>query len=724
MNVWLSRRRVGTTLMLATVACLIWTGLAPSTAGARVPSVKRIENLAKNAYIWGLAPEFVYRFEKYNDLVTAKRNTLGGGGGVAAAWNNNATNAGDASVLYLNSMMDLSGKKGRGRTKELVLTVPPSANDYYVVNLLDDFINSVGSIGTRTTPSTTPQTYLIAGPTSRYAHRRTVQIHGFRYRVMATDTDLNWMLIRIRADSLVPPSDPASTASIQTNVVERFGMTTLRRFEARGHRPKYFEPNQYTPTDKQKQRAQHWHNAPQDAVAFLKQLGQSLKLNPLPTARTGLNGIPLNTLPDWVVPQAGARTVFRNPAFGQKHTLARFKPIGLTANGFRIPRHWRQKQLTALQNGFLAGNTKLTDKLSTAGAVRKTNYWSYLNANVGTYPNTHQGYLYRGIIVLEGGSANMPQDAVYAQINNLNGQSSTQLKGDNTYKLTFKPPHSGTVDLPAIGSLPPTVNDSSGNPKGFWSIHVYQTDTSESAAPFLTQPSVLNTSYSSANLDVTAVDPSTDTLTVRLPPTPWGPLLASTPVLFGPTAAQYGLTPNTPYYIVEDATSNADGTYSFQVSTLWRQDVSSGDVPIQGTDPGQYGGPGPIVPLQDPGGTVNLQWGPIQPVSQLGSQQLTSGRLARNPDGSVTIWIAPTLPAGAPATNWIPTPSAAYYESIYQDDQDPDIKQPMPTSIRPLIRMYYPTPGNTPPSILPPPNGPLQATYVFPKLEQVNAPAP
>ena len=158
-KVWLSRRRVGPALISATVVCLLSTGfLAPAMASGRVPSAKRIQNLAKEAYIWGLAPEFVYRFEKYNDLVTARRNTLGGGSGVrrsggsggsgvAAAWNNNATNASDASVLYLNSMMDLSEKKGRGHTKELVLTVPPSQNDYYVVNLLDAFINSVGSIG-------------------------------------------------------------------------------------------------------------------------------------------------------------------------------------------------------------------------------------------------------------------------------------------------------------------------------------------------------------------------------------------------------------------------------------------------------------------------------------------------------------------------------------------------------------------------------------------------
>ena len=176
----------------------------------------------------------------------------------------------------------------------------------------------------------------------------------------------------------------------------------------------------------------------------------------------------------------------------------------------------------------------------------------------------------------------MPEDAVYAQTNNLSAKNTAQLNGNNTYRLTFKPPHSGIVDLPTIGTLPPTVNDSSGNPRGFWSIHVYQVDKSESAAPFLTQPSVLNTSYSSANIDVSAVDPSTDTLTVQLPQPQWGPLLASTPVLFGPTAAQYGLTPGVPYYLVNDATENPDGTFSFQVSTA----MAAGAVVRRRTDPG------------------------------------------------------------------------------------------------------------------------------------------
>ena len=168
-----------------------------------------------------------------------------------------------------------------------------------------------------------------------------------------------------------------------------------------------------------------------------------------------------------------------------------------------------------------------------------------------------------------------------------------------------------------------------------------------------------------------------------------------------------------PYYIATTPTSKIDPTtkattYSFQVSTIWRQQLSDDDVPIQ-----YSGAPGPAAQLSNPGGPVNLRWGPIQPVSQLGSQQLTSGKLAKNPGGSVTIWIGPKLPPGAPATNWIPTPSNAYYEPIY-----PGVS--VPTPILPIIRIYYPAPGsNTQASILPPPNGSMGATYVFPPLQQV-----
>ncbi len=154
---------------------------------------------------------------------------------------------------------------------------------------------------------------------------------------------------------------------------------------------------------------------------------------------------------------------------------------------------------------------------------------------------------------------------------------------------------------------------------------------------------------------------------------------------------------------------SAGPTYSFQISTQWRQALSLDDVPIQ-----LSGEPGTVVQLSNPGGPVNLQWGPIQPVSQLGSQQLTFGKLVQNPDGSVTIWIGPKPPDGAPATNWIPTPSNVYYAAIY----GPQVSV-TPASL-PIIRIYYPAPGSdTQASILPPPNGSMGATYVFPALQQV-----
>jgi hypothetical protein len=713
LNVLVLRHRLAARLVLGAVVGLIWTGaLGASVAVGSVSPITnpaRIQKLAARAYIWGIAPEFVYRFANYNELVTAPVNTFGGAGGVAA-WNNQATNAGNASALYLNAMLDLSGAKGHGGAKQLVLTVPPSKNNYYIVALLDGYINAVGSIGTRTTPSTRAQTYLLVGPTSRYAHQRIARIHGFTYRVMPFDTNRDWMLIRIRADSLVPASDPTSVASIQKSVVERFGLSTLAEFERHGHRPKYFQPGQYTPTPEQIKRAAKWHTAPTNAVAFFKQVGEAVRRNPLPTARTGLNGIPLRTLPSWIVAQPRANRRYRNPSYPQRSTLALFRPLGLTANGFTAPRNWGPAQVKALQAGYEAGRAHINTVVTSIGVTQATNYWSYLNSGIGNYPNTPQGYLHRAALTVYGG-ANMPQDAVYAQINNLDGTSATELNRNNTYQLTFTPPVTNPATLPVVGTVPPTLDDRQGDPRGFWSITVYQPDTMQSGAPFISQASVLNTAYSTPNIRVTAVDPSTDTITVE--PSAWGPLVASTPILFGPTAAQYGLTPGVPYYVATTPTRKIDPntkatTYSFQVSTQWRQQLSDDDVPIQ------YSGmPGPIVQLSNPGGPVTLQWGPIQPVSQLGSQQLTAGKLAKNPDGSVTIWIAPTLPAGAPATNWIPTPSDTYYEALY-----PGVT--VPTAILPIIRIYYPAPGsNTQASILPPPNGSMGATYVFPALQQV-----
>jgi len=672
-----------------------------------------IEDLAADAYTWGVAPEFVYRFLKYNALRTAPVNMLGGKGTQAAAWNNLATNAGDASVLYLNSMLDLSGRRypasQNGGTKELVLTVPPSANNYYVVNVLDSFINSTGSMGTRTTPSRTPQTYLLVGPTSPYAKKRVARIGGKTFRVMAQDTALGWMLIRIRADSLVESSNPASVNSVDQRVVKRFALNTLAQYQRNGYRPIYPTTTSYPPNNAQIQRSQKWANAPAQATAFMAQLGQSLAQSPMPSRTTGIGSTPLKLLPAWVVPQSNAKKLYQNPSWGQARQLRLLRPLGLTAQGWKVPRNWGTTQLNALQAGYQKGDAGITDLSTAVGATATSNYWSFLNDNIGTYPNNLLGYAFRAVIVQEGGSANVPLDAVYAQINQTAGTTATQMVGDNSYSMTFTPPPAAGSPLPANGSIPPTVNDSSGNPKGFWSVHLYQTDPTESKAPYLTQASVLNLAYSQANQTVVSTDPSADTITVNMPT--WGGApIASTPIFFGTGASAYGFKANTPYYVATAPTTSGSGsatTYTFKVSATWQQPLSPGNVPIQGPD----GTPTNMVDIQAGSGT--LQWGPIQPVSQLGSQQITSNQLKKNADGSITLWIGPTLPAGAPATNWLPSPSQAYYQQVYG-------KAGMPTNIRPLLRIYYPTPGsNTAPSILPPPNGSMQSTWVPPAVTKI-----
>ena len=168
-----------------TFFALLCAALLPSPAAVAGPATDPavIKALAAQAYVWGLGPEFIERFSKYNTIIGAPFNALKYGS-VPAAWNNDATNAGDASVLYISGFVDFD------QSPELVLTVPPSGNQYYVVAYYDAYANTDGSIGTRTTPSDA-MAYLLVGPKSPYAHMQTAKIHEYDYPVMASDTNVN-----------------------------------------------------------------------------------------------------------------------------------------------------------------------------------------------------------------------------------------------------------------------------------------------------------------------------------------------------------------------------------------------------------------------------------------------------------------------------------------------------------------------------------------------------
>lgn len=514
-------------------------------------------------------------------------------------------------------------------------------------------------------------------------------------------------MIRVLANTLIDTSDPTSVPNVLEQVEHRFAINTLQDFEANGHQPVY--PTSFfldPPTPDQQEKASQYQNAPERTVDFFTQLGNAVANSPIPSRSTGLSGTPVANLPAWIVPQAAAKNIYVVPSYGQQQIFDTFAPIGLTDNGFRIPARWGPVQRAALQAGYVFGQKLLLTFIDAAAAKPETNYWSIVNDPVGTYPNTAKGYLYRSLIVVEGGVANIALDAVYPTIKG----NPSSFDGNHTYKLTFMPPALVDSTPPVKGIYPPMVSDEQGNPKGFWSIHVYATDPTQANAPFIAHTSVLNTSYSTADTPVVSVDSSTNFMTVKAPN--WGKLVASTPILFGGDAAAYGLMPNTVYYVAAPPTASTDGsTYTFQISTQWLQTLSDGNVPIQAPD----GTPGPIVPLLTPAGSASLNYGMVKPVTQLGSSQLAANQLVKNADGSLTMWFGPTLPAGAPASNWIPTPSTAYYSTIYPNT-------PVSTQFQLTLRMYYPTPGDEPPSILRCTQGcdsVLPESYIPPALEMV-----
>src|SRR5215217_5480860 len=123
--------------MLYPRLCTLFARLAevlipPAAAAGRAADPAAITALAADAYVWGLGPEFMERFSKYNTIIGAPFNAFTYGA-VPAAWNNQATNAGDASVLYVSGFVNFND------SPELVLTVPPSSDQYYVVAYYDAY---------------------------------------------------------------------------------------------------------------------------------------------------------------------------------------------------------------------------------------------------------------------------------------------------------------------------------------------------------------------------------------------------------------------------------------------------------------------------------------------------------------------------------------------------------------------------------------------------------
>src|SRR5262245_18873612 len=87
---------------------LLCAVLLPAQAGAAKPlTTNEITALAASAFIWGYGPQFVYRISQYNTTIGQPFNSFKYST-VPAAWNNEASPAGDASVLYINGFVNLT----------------------------------------------------------------------------------------------------------------------------------------------------------------------------------------------------------------------------------------------------------------------------------------------------------------------------------------------------------------------------------------------------------------------------------------------------------------------------------------------------------------------------------------------------------------------------------------------------------------------------------------
>lgn len=688
--------------------------------------LQSIRTTSERAAIWGIAPEFTYRFSRYNKLVTAEYNSIAYAP-FAAQWDNASTNAGNASVIYLNSTLSLN-------EVDLVFTVPPSNSTFQMSQVLDAFLNTVADPGTRTMPSNKTVHYLVVGPNSTYADRTSVRLGGKTYPVISLGTNRGEILSRVLGDPNAPPSDRQSFASSFENVAKKYALNTLEEFQANGYAPVY--PSGAcafqicTASPQKQQQAAKWRNIPDNAVAFFNQVGAAMKLNRLPTKKTGIGGTTAAKLPPYMVQQPGFDGVYYSPSAGQGKTLKGFASIGLSQNGFEIPETWGDAELNAMQQGFTRGLTAAKSRLLQSWPL-ETNYWAYVNSNdrFGTYFNNPKGYVDRAMAIYAGGFPNLPSDGFYATQLRSDGTGGF-LQGENTYSMTFTLPSAGATT--ADGTLPPIAEDASGNLLGFWSMTVYQPDFGEAPAPFISQASVLNTAYSRADTAIVDIDTSTSKVTVMASDV--GPLRPGTAILFGENAADFGLEPDRAYFVAESPEQVAPGTYAgiddttyrFAVAPIWQQELSAAGTPIQqpsAASPNPQDGVTPMT-LTAPQSSANpLTYGIVQPVSQLGSLQINSSArglpgLVANTDGSYTIWLAPKLPEGVPATNWIPTPSRAYYEGIYGEST----AATMNGAIQPILRMYYPQAGNQPPSILPCPAGAdacgsgAAATYKIPMI--------
>ena len=114
------------------------------------------------ATIWSYPLNETHRYYRLDSISQAEPNALFKPDFTASWLNKSSAPAPNASLLYMTSWLDLS-------EQDQVLQLPANPEErYYVLAVLDSYINTVGSLGPRTETGRDARHVLLAGPDSPY----------------------------------------------------------------------------------------------------------------------------------------------------------------------------------------------------------------------------------------------------------------------------------------------------------------------------------------------------------------------------------------------------------------------------------------------------------------------------------------------------------------------------------------------------------------------------
>ena len=654
-----------------------------------------------HAVVWGYPIQETYRLRKLDTAKQADPNKLFKPRYAANWLNKNSSPAPDASVLYVTGWLDLN-------EGEQVLWVPsnPGGDNYFVWAILDSYINNVASIGPRTQQADALNNgafYLLAGPSSEHYKSKSWTASNLgpnndqEMPIIKIDTPYAWITARFDTDTLSETGLGTTRSFINGdgNAGSGFQLGTLNTFNTTGAIP--YTPPTTNPKSAPKSEAAYG-STPDLARVFFKQLGQSILDNPIPALRTDVDKVDIN-IPE-IIPWLDDINSVQQPNpdnndyqppsaldDAKKIRLNQlFEPIGLNlSSGFTLPDDWSAKEHEVFQNAY-SFTQKLLDKatMDDTSGLRDTNYWKLVNTEIGIYPNQWKNWLVRSGVAIEGGAANIPNDAVYP---------TTQKDSDGK---TLTSMYNYTITLPRLNGG--NGIDSYGPADGFWSYTVYQPNPGSAYQPFLIENSISNRFYSPTNKTATL---TADGWLSAEKPANWNDSTALGTALYTGTSSTIGgLKASTTYYVSDIQESN-DSTLLFKVSDRYRPDLNligrngTAGVPIGGA-----GSPGASLQLSGIGSSQTFGW--INPVSQLGSAQL--GSLQVNNNNEIVLHLRANGPNSG-LSNWLPTPNSGYNKASYHFEA--------------MARFYEPTTGD--PSILASTDRPItDALYIPPGIERTS----